>query len=446
MKSETLRLGGGAGFSADRVDAARQLVEKGALDYIIFECIAERTLALGHQERKSNPDKGYTPWLERRFEAVLPLCAENGTRVITNMGVANPPAAARRTLEIAKKLGLSPFRVAHVEGDDVAHLISSETELPELGCTVGDVDAPMIAANAYLGVEAILPSLDLDVPVIITGRVADPSLFVAPMVHTFGWRLDDWPRLGSATVVGHLLECAAQVTGGYFADPGVKHVPDLAYVGFPLAEVSPDGSAVITKVPEAGGCVTLQTVREQLLYEVHDPAAYISPDVIADFSTTQLQETGPDRIEVRGAGGHPRPDQLKVTVAFDGGYAAEAEISYAGPGAQERARLAGEIVAERMRHVHKFDGDLRIDLIGVNALHGSAVDRSSSAEDVRLRVTLRTPDRDRSEQLLWEVCSLLTCGPAGGGGYRGTIDPCVVTYSAFVPRESIKPRVEVLEA
>ena len=307
MKSETLRLGGGAGFSADRVDAARQLVEKGALDYIIFECIAERTLALGHQERKSNPDKGYTPWLERRFEAVLPLCAENGTRVITNMGVANPPAAARRTLEIAKKLGLSPFRVAHVEGDDVAHLISSETELPELGCTVGDVDAPMIAANAYLGVEAILPSLDMDVPVIITGRVADPSLFVAPMVHTFGWRLDDWPRLGSATVVGHLLECAAQVTGGYFADPGVKHVPDLAYVGFPLAEVSPDGSAVITKVPEAGGCVTLQTVREQLLYEVHDPAAYISPDVIADFSTTQLQETGPDRIEVRGAGGHPRP-------------------------------------------------------------------------------------------------------------------------------------------
>ena len=378
MKRETLRLGGGAGFSADRVDAAGQLVEKGALDYIIFECIAERTLALGHQERKNDPDKGYTPWLERRFEAVLPLCVENGTRVITNMGVANPPAAARGTLEIAKKLGLTPFRAAYVEGDDVAHLISSETELPELGCTVGDVDAPMIAANAYLGVEAILPSLDLDVPVIITGRVADPSLFVAPMVHTFGWRLDDWPRLGSATVVGHLLECAAQVTGGYFADPGVKHVPDLAYVGFPLAEVSPDGNAVITKVPEAGGCVTLQTVREQLLYEVHDPEAYISPDVVADFSTTQ--------------------------------YAAEAEISYAGPGAKERARLAGEIVAERMRHVHEFDGDLRIDLIGVNALHGSAVDRSSSAEDVRLRATLRTPDRDRAELLLWEVCSLLTCG------------------------------------
>ena len=202
MKRETLRLGGGAGFSADRVDAAGQLVEKGALDYIIFECIAERTLALGHQERKNDPDKGYTPWLERRFEAVLPLCAENGTRVITNMGVANPPAAARRTLEIAKKLGLTPFRVAHVEGDDVAHLISSETELPELGCTVGDVDAPMIAASAYLGVEAILPSLDLDVPVWSTVNLAAAALVLAALVAVFRFRLGAVTVLAGCALAG----------------------------------------------------------------------------------------------------------------------------------------------------------------------------------------------------------------------------------------------------
>jgi len=247
-------------------------------------------------------------------------------------------------------------------------------------------------------------------------------------------------------VVGHLLECAAQITGGYFADPGYKDVADLAYVGFPLAEVGADGSAVITKLADSGGCVSDRTVKEQLLYEVHDPAAYLTPDVTADFSTVTIADGGADRVAVSGAGGVQRPAQLKATVAFDGGLLAEAEVSYAGPGAQDRPRLAGEIVEERLAGVHGSNAPRRIDLIGISALHGTATDYPSDARDVRLRCALRASSREEAETLLWEVEALLCCGPAGGGGYRGHIAPSVITYSALLDRTAVMPSLELLEA
>ena len=440
-----LRIGCGAGFSADRLDPACELVRKGALDYIIFECIGERTLAFGHRDRIANPERGYNGWLERRFRAILPLCAKHGTKVITNMGVANPQAAAHQTINIARALGLHHLRVAWVDGDDVSALIDGTTDLPELGCTVGEVPLTLIGANAYIGVDALCPALATKADVIITGRIADPSLFLAPMIHEFGWASDDWPRLGAGTLIGHLLECASQATGGYFADPGVKDVPNLAYVGFPLAAVQDDGRAVIAKLPDAGGCVTLQTVKEQLLYEIHDPVAYFTPDVVADFSGVQLVQAGKDRVHVSGAGGRQRPDDLKVTVAFDGGYLAEGEISYAGAGAVARGQLAGEIVHERMRNVHQSSSELRVDLIGVNSLHGTAREGAThESADVRLRVALRSNERREAELLLWEVESLLCCGPAGGGGFRGHITPSVVTHSAYLPRALVETDVEVL--
>ncbi|MEM7128066.1 MAG: acyclic terpene utilization AtuA family protein [Chloroflexota bacterium] len=448
-----LRIGTGAGFSADRLDPAVDLITRGNLDYIIFECIGERTLAFGHRDRMQDPNNGYNPLLARRFRAILPLCQANQTKVITNMGVANPEAAAKRTKAIATELGLANLNVAWVSGDDVSHLIDDQTELLELGCTVGDLPQPLIGANAYIGMDAICPALVAGADIIITGRVADPSLFLAPMAHRYGWSSNDWQRLGSGTLIGHLLECAAQVTGGYFADPGFKDVSDLAYVGFPLAEVHEDGSAVITKLPDTGGCVTLQTVKEQLLYEIHDPSAYSTPDVVADFSTAQLSQQAPDRVAISGARGERRPERLKVTVSFKGGYLAEGEISYAGPGAANRAQLAGQIIAERMRHVHQIEEDLRVDLIGVNALHRTALHKSakedsspyqSTHEDVRLRVALRSLEREAGEVLLWEVESLLCCGPAGGGGFRGRLTPSVVTHSAFLAREQISTHFEVI--
>jgi hypothetical protein len=446
-RDRIFRLGTGAGFSADRLDPAVDLVAEGALDVIVFECIGERTLAFGHRDRLADPEAGYNPLLERRLRAVLPHCQAAGTRLITNMGVANPRAAAERAVAVARELGLTGLRVAAIEGDDVGALIDQATPL-DSGLRVAEVGRTLVGANAYLGADALLPALAAGAEVIITGRVADPSLFLAPLMHAFGWADDDWPTLGAGTLVGHLMECAAQVTGGYFADPGIKDVPDLARVGFPIAEVAADGSAVITKLVSAGGLVSERTVKEQLLYEVHDPAAYLTPDVSADFSRVAPKETGPNRVAVRGAFGRARPEQLKVTVAFDGGFLAEAGVSYAGPGAQARAELAGAIVDERLRHVHGSNAPLRIDLIGVSALHASAIGRPRGGEapDVRLRAALRADSRAQAELLLWEMESLLCCGPAGGGGYRGQITPSVITHSTFVERDRVHPTMTVLVA
>jgi hypothetical protein len=440
-----LRLGCGAGFSADRLDPARDLAARGGLDYLIFECLGERTLAFGHRDRMLDPSKGYNKLLAARLRAVLPLCRRSETTVISNMGAANPRAAAEVIADVARELDLRGLRIATVEGDDVTDLVTAAWELPEIGRTVGEVGLPVVGANAYIGVDALMPALAAEAVVVNTGRVADPSLFLAPAAHRFGWRLDDWPRLGAGTLVGHLMECAAQVTGGYFADPGIKDVEDLAYVGFPIAEVAADGRAVITKLADTGGCVSERTVKEQLLYEVHDPTRYLTPDVTADFSAVRVASDGPDRVQVCGAGGRPRPERLKVTVGFEGGYLAEAGISYAGPGAPARARLAGDIVRERMVNLHAYKGPLRVDLIGINALHATAVTPATDGHDVRVRAALRTSDRDQAETLLWEVESLLCCGPAGGGGYRGTVVPSVVTHSAFIERERVVTKVSVFE-
>ncbi len=443
-QKETYRIGTGAGFSSDRLDPAIDLVKRGQLNTIIFECVGERTLAFGHRDRAADPNLGYNALLETRLRALLPLCHAHGTRLITNMGVANPDAAAQLAVRIAHELGLNGLRIAAVTGDDVRTLIHDESPLHEPSCTVAETGRSILGANAYLGADAIIPALEDDAHVIITGRVADPSLFLAPIQHHFNWAADNWTQLGAGTLVGHLMECAAQVTGGYFADPGYKSVPNLAYVGFPIAEVCADGTAVITKLIDTGGMVNTQTVKEQLLYEVHNPNAYLTPDVTADFSRVNVAEVGADRVQVSNAGGAARPDQLKVTVAFDGGYLAEAEVSYAGPGAVDRAALASTIVKDRINKVHGIQTSCRTDLIGLNALHQLETEFTPSVQDVRLRTALRTNKHDAAQALLWEVESLLCCGPAGGAGYRGRIEPSVLTYSTFVKRDQVTPKIEIL--
>ena len=439
------RIGCGAGFSSDRLDPAVDLARRGRLDALVFECIGERTLAFGHRDMREDPSRGYNPLLERRMRAILPLTHPAGTRVVTNMGVANPTAAAERTVEVARELGLNGLVVAALTGDDVSDALGPDTPLWE-GMTIGEAGRTFIGANAYLGADEILLALETGADVVITGRVADPSLFVAPLRRHFEWDSHDWEHLGPATAVGHLLECASQVTGGYFADPGYKRVDGLAYVGFPYAEVGADGSACITKLDGTGGLVDERTVKEQLLYEVHDPARYLTPDVTADFSTVSVAGAGRDRVRVAGAGGAPRPEALKVTVAFDGGWLAEAGVSYAGEGAGERAAMAGDIVLERMRRVHGTNAPVRVDLVGVRSLHATALDYPTDARDVRVRCAMRASSRDEAQLLLWEVESLLCCGPSAGGGYRGAVTPSVITYSASIDRDAVSPRIEVLRA
>lgn len=435
-----IRLGAGAGYSGDRIEPAVELAEKGEIDYLIFECLAERTIALAQQSRLADPAKGYDPLLETRFAAVLPGCRRNGVRIVTNMGAANPAAAAVRVREVAARLGWADIRVVHVTGDDVLKLVATGAgRVLETGEPVARLGG-LVSAHAYLGVEPLVAALGAGADVVITGRTADPSLFLAPLVHEFGWALDDWARLGQGTVVGHLLECAGQVTGGYFADPGHKDVPGLARLGFPIAEVAASGAAVITKVSGSGGAVTVRTCREQLLYEIHDPAKYLTPDVTADFTRVRIEEVAPDRVAVtRGTGGR-RPDTLKVSLGHRDGFIGEGQISYAGPGALARARLAIEIVRERFKLTGLQPSELRCDLIGVNAIHpGAHVRRKHEPAEVRVRIAGRTATLADAVRLGNEVETLYTNGPAAGGGVTKSAREVIAIVSTLIPRHLVRP-------
>jgi len=446
VRSTSVRIGCGAGFAGDRIDAAEDLANRGALDFLFFECLAERTLALAQLARRSNPAGGFNPLLERRMRAVLPGCRKQGTRIITNMGAANPDGAGELVAAVARDLGLAGLKIAVVTGDDVLDLVSPDMIALETGLPLSASGKPLLSANAYLGAEGMVEALTLGADVVITGRVADPSLVLAPLIHAFGWAEDDWERLGAGTVAGHLLECGFQITGGYFADPGRKDVPGLAYLGYPLAEVDADGSMVITKLPETGGCVTPLTVKEQLLYEVHDPAAYLTPDVTADFSGVRVETVGADRVAVSGGTGKARPDTLKVLIGFGGGFLAETGISYAGPGAARRGRLAIDVLSERMAKLHGCTEKIRFDLIGVNALHGGVTATNAEPTDVRVRAAMRSDDRMLCELLLHEMEALWIAGPAGGGGVRGQITPSVATQSILLDRRLVEPRVRMINA
>ena len=427
-----VRIGCGAGYSGDRIDPAVELASKGSIRYLVFECLAERTIALAQQAKLLDPNAGYDPLLEERMEAVLPICAEQKVRVLTNMGAANPLAAAAKTREIARRLGLVGLRIAAVTGDDVLALLRG----------AGDVSLPegAFSANAYLGVEPLLEALAADTDVILTGRVADPSLFLAPLIHEFGWASDDWQRMGSGTLVGHLLECAGQVTGGYFADPGYKDVAGLARLGFPIAEVSEDGTAAITKVEGSGGAVTVATCKEQLLYEIQDPAAYFTPDVIADFSQVTLREIAADRVAISGGNGRMRPEMLKVSVGYHDGYLGEAQISYAGPGALARARLAQEILSERFKRYELVEA--RFDLIGLNSIHGEALSKMDCEPyEIRLRAAGRAVSLKAAAMIPREVEALYTNGPAGGGGVTGSTRRVVAMDAVLLPRDAVKHRI-----
>lgn len=444
--TKAFRIGTGAGFSADRLDPAVDLAERGALDAMVMECLGERTVAFGHRDRMIDPARGYNAHLHRRMKALLPPCRAAGTAIITNMGAANPRAAAERTVDVARELGMKGLKVACIEGDDVSALVPRDQAFMDEPGKLSDVEMPVVGMNAYLGIDAILPALEAKADVVIGGRLADPSMFLAPLVHRFDWDPTDTSRMGAGTLIGHLMECGMQITGGYFADPGMKDVPDLAACGFPIAEVEPDGSAIITKLSGTGGCVTPGTVKEQLLYEVHDPVRYLTPDVTADFSRVQVASAGEDRVRVSNAGGSMRPDKLKVTVGFDGGFQGEAGVSYAGPGAQERGGLAAEVVRERLAKMLSPVTDRRFDLIGAASLFATAGMRAEGVSDVRLHVTVRSKTREDAELMLWEVESLLCCGPAGGGGFRGTITPWVITKSMLIDRGLVKPTMRMLVA
>ncbi len=376
----------------------------------------------------------------------MPACVAQGTTVITNMGAANPEAAGEVVLRVGQSLGLRRLRVAVVTGDDVLPWMqANDVVLMDSEQTVRCLDGRLVSANAYLGADALLPALRAQADVVVTGRVADPALFLAPLMHHFGWAADDWPRLGQGIVAGHLLECAAQVSGGYIADPGYVDVPGLDEVGFPLAEVRADGSFVITKLDGTGGRVDRLTCTAQLLYELEDPARYLQPDVVADFSRVTLREVGPDRVAVAGGDGAPRPAQLKVSLGYRDGFIGEGQVSYAGPGARKRGELALSVLERRLRNAGLAGFEHRAELIGVNAMHGPFRGADREPYEVRVRLAVRTDTRAQAERVGQEVEALYLNGPAGGGGVTMSVREVIAVASALMPREAVRPHCRILE-
>lgn len=450
------RIGNCAGFSGDRIDApvpvVDTLIARGGPAAIFFEVLGERTVALAQLEKRRDPARGYEPMLERLLAPILEKCARHGIGIVGNFGAANPAGAAQAIAHLARRLGLGSLRIGVVEGDDIrASMDLARLEIYEADTALDQGASEIVAANAYLDAQPIVAALRAGAQIVVTGRCGDPSLALAPLIHHYGWEENDWAQLALGSAVGHLLECGSQVTGGVYYDPGFKDIPDPANIGFPIAEVGADGRIVITKADATGGVVNLQVVKEQLLYEVHDPANYITPDVTLDFSGVSLREDGADRVEVLGVRGKPAPERLKATVCFEGGWLGEGEISVAGPNCLARAKSIAEVLQERLRR-RKLKVQSRVDLIGVASVHdddGGTLWRAYSGPepaDIRVRLAVAGAEHDDVDQASREVLALLCCGPAGSGGARWRTTQRIRTQSYLVPRASVDPRVSVKPA
>ena len=443
---KTIRIGSGAGYAGDRLEPSLELIEKGNLDYISYECLAERTIAIGQQAKLKDPTKGYNGLLEHRMEKALPLAWKHKVKIITNMGSANPEAAAQKCIEIARKHGLTGMKIACVTGDDILPIIDryADTEVWETHEPLSKLPGQIVSANAYLGVEGIVKALQQGADVVITGRVSDPAIFMAPMIYEFGWKEDDWDLLGKGTMVGHLLECGGQVTGGYFAEPGKKDVPGVGHLGFPLVEVAEDGSFFVTKVEGSGGMVTPDTCAEQICYEIHDPENYLTPDVVANFKQVTFVQDGPDKVVVTGATGKPRTDTFKCSIGYKDCFIGDGEISYGGPGCLARAKLALEILKERLALVApgQFD-EMKFDLIGCNSIYWNPDYQYAEPSEVRVRVAGRAKTKAIADLVPNEVEALYTNGPAGGCGAVKRTREIVSVASILIDRNDVHPAVQV---
>ena len=444
---DVIRIGSGAAWWGDRVEPAALNAEKGNLDYLCFETMAEATVSAAQvRARRDASFPGYDTYLDDRMKAVLPHCMKHGTKIISNQGWINPDAAAKRVVELLQEIGHTGVKVASVNGSLITeHVLELTDKIMENGQPTSSLKSTMISAEVYQGAEPIVDALKAGAQIVITGRVADPSIFMAPMMYEFGWDPMDHAKLGQGNGLGHLLECGAQVTGGYFSDPGFKDVPTPWNFGFPIAEVSRDGTAVITKVAGTGGAVTLETIKEQMLYEVHDPANYLTPDVVVDFTTAKIEQVGPDRVKVSNIGGKPRTPTLKVSIGCTEGFIGEDMFFYAGPGALRRAQLAKKVLEERFKIVNLKAEDIRIDYLGLNAIHGDATPADAPEPyEIAVRVAARTKTREEAAKVGREVDGMAVSGIAHTGKrvpHQDRTREVIGVWSSLVPRDRVTPSI-----
>ncbi|QRF63388.1 acyclic terpene utilization AtuA family protein [Variovorax paradoxus] len=452
--SKIVRLGSATGWSRDRFEPAVDLVALGALNYLCFDSMSEVTMSaaqVAHMENPATPP--YDPYLVERLQPILRDCKRKGIRIITNQGWLDPAAAAKRVVELAEELGVKNLKVAAIGGAILTDRIADlDTRFIEGGDAVASSRHRIVSAEAYLGAEPVVRALAAGADVVITSRIADACVYLAPLAHEFGWDFEDHHSMARGMIIGHLMECGGQVSGGYFADPGYKHVPELAEVGNPIAEVTAD-SVVLTKLPGSGGLISEATCKEQLLYEVHDPANYTCPDCVADMTKVSFRQLSPDRVEVQIVeAGRPRTPTLKALVGLREGYMTEEMVIFAGPSALERARMTEELLRRRFVKVNLQAQEIRFDYLGVNAVHREATPSTAPEPyEVVLRIALKAFDRREAEKLRREVDPLAVNGVSGTGKWATSapgsrVRPVVGLSSCLVPRECVQPTLEFFQS
>jgi hypothetical protein len=455
--SAIIRIASGQGFWGDLLDAPVQQVENGPIDYLMLDYLAEVTMSIMQKQRARNPAAGYASDFVPLMREIFPAVAERGIRVVANAGGVNPLGCRDVVIEAAREAGVGGrVRVGVVTGDDIMDrlrdLIGRGVELRNM-----ETDEPLESvldrvqsANAYIGAPPLVEALAAGASVVITGRSTDTALTYAPMIHAFGWNLDDHDLIAAGVVAGHINECGAQASGGNtLAD--WRTIPDLARVGYPIIEAAPDGSFVVTKHHGTGGRVSLATVKEQLVYEMGDPTRYITPDVVADFTTIRLSEDGPDRVRVEGVRGGPRPEMLKVSIAYSAGYKAVGTLVYAWPDAIDKARAADRVLRERLDRLGLRFDEVLTEFVGWNATHGPLAGPQPDLPEVTVRWGVRGPDASAVERFTKEIAPLVLAGPptvTGFAGGRPRVQEIVAYWPALIPREEIEPhlRVEVRDA
>ncbi len=443
--AKTVSIGCGSAWAKDRVQPAVDLANSGLVDYMAYDCLGERTVALAQVRRHADPSVGQD---ERIHEIVTKLTPflKSGKRVTGNFGAANPDAGAADVINALRKQDAHGVKVGVLRGDDIMHTaIANDVALPELGVTAKQIEDQIVSANAYTGAEEILQLLEQGAQFLLGGRLADPSLYVAPICFELGWALDDWDKVALATLAAHLLECGTHVTGGNFADPPYRVVEGIENLGFPFATLSGADEFTMSKLPGTGGAVDANMSKAQLGYEIHDPANYITPDVVADFTDTYVEQAGKDKVVAGGAKGRARPDTLKVLVGIDFGWKGIGEMSFAGTGCVERARMGEDMVRKRIEPLMRDIDDLRIDMHGLSAMFGNQFQAGPPAE-VRLRIAVRSRRRDVAQAVADEAEHLWSNGPAGAGGALTRIDKAIGVTPAYVPRSDVEIIGEVLES
>jgi len=452
MSRDPVLIANGQGFWGDSILGPVRLVREGPLHYLTLDYLAEVTMSIMQKLKRRDPSAGYATDFVTMLERILPDVAKKGIKVIANAGGVNPEACRKAVFAAIKKAGLSGIKVGVVSGDDILERIpemqakGEKLASMDTGEPLSIVQDRLLSANAYIGAGPIVEALRQGAQIVIAGRVTDPSLALAPMIHEFSWSMEDWDKLAAGTVAGHIIECGPQCTGGNYTY--WRDVPDMARIGYPIVEAHPDGTFHVTKHAGTGGLCTVETVASQLVYEMGDPAKYLTPDVVADFTSIRLAQDGSDRVKVSGVKGAPRPAKLKVSASYLNGHKAVGQLTISGPDAVEKARLCADVVFARL----EMDGvtfapeHRLVELVGTSVCHEGIVPPPENPTEVVLRIGVKDPDPKKLDRFGREIAPLVTSGPPGVTGFAGgrpTPTEIIAYWPALVSRELIETRVSV---